>query len=182
MTTEEPVVVAEVASPAIKAAATMIKDAILSLKDKTGSSQYAIAKFVEEKQKNLPKKFKKVLLVQLKRLVAQGKLVKPKPGAKAIAAVAPKRKPETPTRLTKVARTSTRSTPGKKPDTAQKSFRVTRKKPDTAQKSFRVTKRSTLRKVSSVITKSVAKKVALKSVKTKAATSKKSAATRKTKK
>ncbi|KAI3726766.1 hypothetical protein L1987_66570 [Smallanthus sonchifolius] len=188
MTTEEPVVVAEVAAPAIKAAATvvvhkeptmeaalgksqkgkkiisskhkttvpslhppyfdMIKDAILSLKDKTGSSQYAIAKFVEEKQKNLPKKFKKILLIQLKRLVAQGKLVKvkasyklpkpaskkgsvkepatkpksapkskpktvvkPKPGAIAAAAVAPKRKPKTPTRPTKVARTSTRSTP-----------------------------------------------------------------------
>ncbi|CAL5212039.1 unnamed protein product [Lathyrus oleraceus] len=32
----------------------MIKDAIMSLKEKNGSSQYAIARFIEEKQKKLP--------------------------------------------------------------------------------------------------------------------------------
>ncbi|XP_044499240.1 histone H1-like [Mangifera indica] len=57
----------------------MINEAITALKERTGSSQIAIAKFIEEKQKaNLPNNFKKLLLVQLKKLVADGKLVKVK--------------------------------------------------------------------------------------------------------
>ncbi|KDP40281.1 hypothetical protein JCGZ_02279 [Jatropha curcas] len=57
----------------------MINEAIMALKERTGSSQIAIAKFIEEKQKpNLPANFKKLLLVQLKKLVANGKLVKVK--------------------------------------------------------------------------------------------------------
>ncbi|KAJ4722600.1 Histone H1 [Melia azedarach] len=57
----------------------MINEAILALKERTGSSQFAIAKFIEEKQKaNLPNNYKKLLLVQLKKLVANGKLVKVK--------------------------------------------------------------------------------------------------------
>ncbi|KAJ6313285.1 hypothetical protein OIU77_014734 [Salix suchowensis] len=57
----------------------MIKEALVALKERTGSSQIAIAKFIEEKQKsNLPANFKKLLLVQLKKLVANGKLVKVK--------------------------------------------------------------------------------------------------------
>ncbi|KAK6239110.1 hypothetical protein QUC31_004579 [Theobroma cacao] len=56
----------------------MIKDAVVTLKEKTGSSQYAITKFIEEKQKHLPGTFKKLLLFHLKKLVAAGKLVKVK--------------------------------------------------------------------------------------------------------
>ena len=57
----------------------MAKEAIVALKERSGSSQIAIAKFIEEKQKsNLPANFKKLLLVQLKKLVANGKLVKVK--------------------------------------------------------------------------------------------------------
>ncbi|MGI4421870.1 histone H1/H5 domain-containing protein, partial [Klebsiella pneumoniae] len=56
----------------------MITDAIVTLKEKNGSSQYAITKFLEEKHKDLPPNFKKLLLVQLKKLVASGKLVKVK--------------------------------------------------------------------------------------------------------
>lgn len=57
----------------------MINEAITALKERTGSSQFAIAKYIEEKQKaNLPSNFKKLLLVQLKKLVANGKLVKVK--------------------------------------------------------------------------------------------------------
>ena len=48
------------------------------MKERTGSSQYAIQKFIEEKQKSLPPTFRKLLLVNLKRLVASGKLVKVK--------------------------------------------------------------------------------------------------------
>ncbi|WOK95196.1 hypothetical protein Cni_G03903 [Canna indica] len=57
----------------------MIKEAILSLNEKTGSSPYAIAKFMEEKHKGvLPPNFKKVLAVQLRNFTAKGKLVKVK--------------------------------------------------------------------------------------------------------
>ncbi|CAL5206939.1 unnamed protein product [Lathyrus oleraceus] len=76
----------------------MIKDAIVSLKEKNGSSQYAIAKFIEEKQKQLPANFKKLLLQNLKKNVASGKLAKvkgsfklslptPKPKTKPVAKV-----------------------------------------------------------------------------------------------
>lgn len=57
----------------------MISDAILTLKERTGSSQYAITKFLEEKhKKKLPANFRKLLLVQLKKLVASQKLIKVK--------------------------------------------------------------------------------------------------------
>ncbi|KAK7269181.1 hypothetical protein RIF29_21898 [Crotalaria pallida] len=58
--------------------ADMIADAIGSMKERTGSSQYAIAKFIEEKHKELPPTFKKLLLLNLKKSVAAGKLVKVK--------------------------------------------------------------------------------------------------------
>ncbi|XP_042441978.1 histone H1-like [Zingiber officinale] len=57
----------------------MIKEAILALNEKTGSSPHAIAKFMEEKHKGvLPDNFKKVLAVQLKNSTTKGKLVKVK--------------------------------------------------------------------------------------------------------
>uniref|UniRef100_A0A2P2MZ26 Histone H1.2-like n=1 Tax=Rhizophora mucronata TaxID=61149 RepID=A0A2P2MZ26_RHIMU len=56
----------------------MVSVAIVSLKERTGSSQYAITKFIEERHKDLPANFRKFLLLQLKRLVASGKLVKVK--------------------------------------------------------------------------------------------------------
>ncbi|KAF5936629.1 hypothetical protein HYC85_024135 [Camellia sinensis] len=55
----------------------MISEAISSLKDRTGSSQPAIAKFMEEKYSSLlPPNFKKMLSIQLKRFVKSEKLVK----------------------------------------------------------------------------------------------------------
>ncbi|KAJ6826082.1 putative histone H1 [Iris pallida] len=57
----------------------MIGEAIASLKERTGSSQYAITKFVEDKHRaHLPPNFKKLILVQLRKLTASGKLVKNK--------------------------------------------------------------------------------------------------------
>eukprot|EP00249_Psilotum_nudum_P000133 c10495_g1_i1 orf=128-856(+) len=57
----------------------MIQEAIASLKERTGSSQYAIAKFIDDKYKSaLPNNFKKMLAVQLKNLSKQGKLMKVK--------------------------------------------------------------------------------------------------------
>ncbi|CAI0392899.1 unnamed protein product [Linum tenue] len=55
----------------------MIKDALLALNEKSGSSPYAIAKFMEEKHKAvLPANFRKTLAMQLKNSAAKGKLVK----------------------------------------------------------------------------------------------------------
>ncbi|KAA8549112.1 hypothetical protein F0562_000796 [Nyssa sinensis] len=57
----------------------MISEAITSLKDRTGSSQPAIAKFIEDKyQTLLPPNFKKTLSVQLKKFVKSEKLFKVK--------------------------------------------------------------------------------------------------------
>uniref|UniRef100_M8AMU5 Histone H1 n=1 Tax=Aegilops tauschii TaxID=37682 RepID=M8AMU5_AEGTA len=59
--------------------ASMIKEAIAALKDRTGSSSVAIAKYIEEKHgKALPANFKKMLSVQLRASAAKGKLVKVK--------------------------------------------------------------------------------------------------------
>ncbi|XP_047326231.1 histone H1-like [Impatiens glandulifera] len=66
----------------------MVTEAIVTLKERNGSSQYAIAKHIEDKQKQLPSNFKKLLLVQLKKLVASGKLVKVKSSFKIPAAAA----------------------------------------------------------------------------------------------
>lgn len=55
----------------------MIKDALLALNEKGGSSPYAIAKFMEEKHKAvLPGNFRKILGLQLKNSAAKGKLIK----------------------------------------------------------------------------------------------------------
>ncbi|KAJ8421376.1 hypothetical protein Cgig2_028734 [Carnegiea gigantea] len=56
----------------------MIKEAITTLKERNGSSQYAIQKFIEEKHKQLPPNFRKLLLANLKKFVTSGKLVKVK--------------------------------------------------------------------------------------------------------
>lgn len=55
----------------------MITDALLALNDKSGSSPYAIAKYMEEQHKaELPGNFRKILAVQLKNFAAKGKLIK----------------------------------------------------------------------------------------------------------
>lgn len=55
----------------------MIKEALLALNEKSGSSPYAIAKYMEEKHKAvLPANFKKILGLQLKNSASRGKLIK----------------------------------------------------------------------------------------------------------
>eukprot|EP00253_Pinus_taeda_P003029 PITA_03029 len=57
----------------------MITEAITSLKERTGSSQYAIAAYIDNKyQSQLPPNFKKLLTVQLRNLAKSGKLTKVK--------------------------------------------------------------------------------------------------------
>ena len=70
------------APPAHPKYEVMIADAIASLKDRTGSSTPAIAKFIEGNYKGLPDNWKKLLAIQLKRLAEGGKLVKVRPLAK----------------------------------------------------------------------------------------------------
>jgi histone H1/5 len=55
----------------------MIKEALLALDEKSGSSPYAIAKYMEEKHKlELPSNYEKILGLQLKNSAARGKLIK----------------------------------------------------------------------------------------------------------
>ena len=57
----------------------MICDAITALKERNGSSQQAIAKFMDEKHSGvLPPNFKKLLSVQLKKFVKSERLFKVK--------------------------------------------------------------------------------------------------------
>lgn len=75
----------------------MIKEAITALDDKTGSSPYAIAKYMEENHKDeLPANYKKVLATQLKNFTAKGKLVKVRASFKLKEEEAPKKKKKKP--------------------------------------------------------------------------------------
>ena len=57
----------------------MIKEAISALKERAGSSPYAIAKYMEDKHKAvLPANFRKILGLQLKNSATKGKLIKVK--------------------------------------------------------------------------------------------------------
>ncbi|KAL6505054.1 hypothetical protein OROGR_024871 [Orobanche gracilis] len=70
----------------------MISEAITAMKDRTGSSQPAIANFIEENYpKLLPPNFRKNLSTQLKRLVRSEKLVKVKNSYKISVAGKPKK-------------------------------------------------------------------------------------------
>ncbi|KAH9682232.1 hypothetical protein WN943_028971 [Citrus x changshan-huyou] len=131
----------------------MINEAITALKERTGSSQFAIAKFIEEKQKaSLPNNFKKLLLVQLKKLVANGKLVKvknsfklpPKSSSSTAAAAAKKPKPSSTgaTAAKKPKPSSTAAAAAKKPkasstDAAAKQTKSKPKAKEAAVKSIK---------------------------------------------
>ncbi|XP_010531076.1 PREDICTED: histone H1 [Tarenaya hassleriana] len=55
----------------------MIKEALLALNEKSGSSPYAIAKFIEGKHRSvLPENFRKTLALKLKNSASKGKIVK----------------------------------------------------------------------------------------------------------
>ncbi|XP_021755396.1 histone H1-like [Chenopodium quinoa] len=55
----------------------MIKEAIVGLNEKGGSSPYAIAKYMEQKHKALlPSNFRKIVGFQLKKSVSKGNLIK----------------------------------------------------------------------------------------------------------
>ncbi|KAI4314771.1 hypothetical protein L6164_027647 [Bauhinia variegata] len=98
----------------------MIKEALLALKDKGGSSPYAIAKYMEEKHKSvLPANFRKILALQLKNQAARGKLVKIKASYK-LAEIAKKEKEKK-----KETKMVTRSTTEKKEPPKRKAATTT---------------------------------------------------------
>ena len=76
------------APPAHPPYVTIITDAIKTLKERTGSSLPAIKKVVGDKYK-LPQGWEKVLAQQLKKLSAEGKLVKVRPPARGPARMSP---------------------------------------------------------------------------------------------
>ena len=82
----------------------MIKDALMALNENSGSSSYAIAKFMEQKfSAVLPANFRKILGLQLKNSVAKGKLIKIKASYKLseIEQKKPRPKPTTEKRTTR---------------------------------------------------------------------------------
>ncbi|CAI0392900.1 unnamed protein product [Linum tenue] len=121
----------------------MIKDALLALNEKSGSSPYAIAKFMEEKHKAvLPANFRKTLAMQLKNSAAKGKLVKirasyklsesGKEEEKSRPKIAPKKSTATVTAKPKKPRTKTRSV--NKPETGKKTPAALKPKKSTPAK------------------------------------------------
>ena len=129
----------------------MVHDAILTLKQRNGSSHYAIRKFIQDKHKDLPANFKKMLLIHLKKLVAIHKLVKikafyklpsaAKPKPKAAAKKAPVKKKSTVAKLARKAkqatRTGTKKAPAKKkPAKAKAGSAKAAAKPNLTPKSF----------------------------------------------
>ncbi|KAI3684889.1 hypothetical protein L6452_34116 [Arctium lappa] len=101
----------------------MIKDAIVTLKEKTGSSQHAITKFIEEKHKNLPVNFTKILLTQLKKFVAASKLVKVKASYKLPATKAPAAAAAAPAKKKPAAKPKATAAAAKPNPTAKKSLK-----------------------------------------------------------
>ncbi|KAK7355976.1 hypothetical protein VNO80_15241 [Phaseolus coccineus] len=102
--------------------AVMIVEAITSLKERTGSSQYAITKFIEGNHKELPPTYKKLVLLHLKKSVAAGKLVKvknsfklaPTKPAPVKAAIVVAKKPKSVAKPAAKAATKSKAAPKKK--------------------------------------------------------------------
>ncbi|XP_010919160.1 histone H1 [Elaeis guineensis] len=107
----------------------MIKEALLALNEKTGSSPYAIAKFMDKKHKGvLPANYKKMLAIQLKNFAAKGKLVKVKASFKLSEAG---KKEERPAKAQKPKEASSGATKRKAPSTVPA---AKRKKPAASSK------------------------------------------------
>ncbi|KAI3959172.1 hypothetical protein MKX01_023848 [Papaver californicum] len=149
----------------------MIKEAILALKERSGSSPIAIAKYMEEKHsKILPENFKKLLAVQLKKSVASEKLIKVKASFKlsdaskkevkaAPKAVAEKKKPVNKPKAAAAVVSKAKS--GKKPastaaTTKKKPTTVVAKKAGLKKPAIAVAKKAGLKKPVSVVAKKAA--------------------------
>lgn len=102
----------------------MIKESLLALNEKSGSSPYAIAKYMEEKHKAvLPANFRKILALQLKNSAARGKLIKIKASYKLSEAG---KMEKAASRVTK-AKTEKKSTPDAKPKKSEATKKAAKK-------------------------------------------------------
>ncbi|GMN29172.1 hypothetical protein TIFTF001_002324 [Ficus carica] len=119
----------------------MIEEALTALNDKSGSSPYAIAKYMEEKHKAvLPANFKKILALQLKNSVVRGKLIKIKASYK-LSEAGKKDKSKT--------KVSTEKKPKPAKMMSQRETRAT-KKPEKAKKATTAAKKKKSKKSTSV--------------------------------
>ncbi|GKY94440.1 hypothetical protein MPSEU_000409800 [Mayamaea pseudoterrestris] len=127
----------------------LVKEAILALKDRTGSSNFAISKYIEMEKKVEIKKH--ILKAALKKGVADGVLV-PNKNSYKLSADAKKAKPAAPKKATETLK---KAAPKKKAPAAAE-------KKTTVKKSTTATKKATAPKAAkTVIAKSAAKKPAL---------------------
>lgn len=111
----------------------------MALKDKSGSSPYAIGKYMEEKHKAvLPANFKKILALQLKNSEARGKLIKVKASYKLSEAG---KKDKSTGKTTQVAKPKTEEEKKKKKTTKTKTTASAPKAPK--KKPAKKTKKST---------------------------------------
>nr|CCP19601.1 histone H1 subtype 7 [Pisum sativum subsp. elatius] len=133
--------------------AEMITEAITSLKERTGSSQYAITKFIEEKHKDLPPTYRKLVLLHLKKSVASGKLVKVKSSFK----LAPAAAKTAPAAATKAPKAVTK--PSAKAVTKPKAKAAGKPKAKAAAKPKAVAKPKAKSVKATPVKKAVAKKV-----------------------
>ncbi|KAF7817821.1 histone H1-like [Senna tora] len=146
-------------SPAHPPFAEMITDAIVALKERTGSSQYAITKFIEEKHKDLPPTFRKLLLYYLKKMVVAEKLVKVKNSFKLPPTrSAPAKKPVD----AKPAKPTTKTAPKSQPKASAKPKVAASRKPlakpkTTAAKSAKATPKPAKTSAKTSLGKKVAK-------------------------
>eukprot|EP00003_Mantamonas_plastica_P022741 TRINITY_DN3928_c0_g1_i2.p2 TRINITY_DN3928_c0_g1~~TRINITY_DN3928_c0_g1_i2.p2 ORF type:complete len:158 (+),score=59.07 TRINITY_DN3928_c0_g1_i2:194-667(+) len=140
----------------------MVTQAILALKDRTGSSNIAIQKYLEANFR-LPDNYKTHLRTQLRRLVEKGTLVKVKasyklsPEAKVVAQKAAK-KAAPAKKTTSTKKTTTKKAPAKKT--------ATKKKPAAKKAAAKkTTKKTTKKPAAKKATKKTAKKGAKKTTK-----------------
>ncbi|KAJ0462523.1 putative linker histone H1/H5, domain H15, winged helix-like DNA-binding domain superfamily [Helianthus annuus] len=93
----------------------MIKEALLALNEKGGSSPHAIGKYLEDKHKAvLPANFRKTLALQLKNSASKGKLIKVKASYKLSDATKKSKSPAAGKKSTKAARATATTTGGRK--------------------------------------------------------------------
>lgn len=155
------------AAPAHPPYFEMIKEAICALKERGGSSPMAIAKYMEAKHKTqLPANFKKILAVQIKKLVLSGKLTKVKASFK----LSESAKKEAPKKKAIVKKTSKPAVKTAKKEIVKKTVRPAAKtvkkkgiakktaKPKVTSASTKAAKPASKPKVSKNVTKSAAGK------------------------
>ncbi|KAK4416793.1 Histone H1 [Sesamum alatum] len=146
----------------------MIKEALLALNEKSGSSPYAIAKYMEEKHKAvLPANFRKILGLQLKNSATKGKLTKVKASYK----LSESGKTDKPTAKPAAKKSAAPAAETKKPRTTRATAAGTKRKAEGVKKvtAKKVAKKATPAKAKAKQPKSIKSPAAKKAKKASAA-------------